>query len=71
MKLPTYLNYGGNCAQAFRFYEKHLGGRITIMMTHSEQPNAKDISPNQKDAILYTDRDPFSALPSAGTGPAG
>ncbi len=25
MKLHTYLNYGGNCEQAFRFYEKHLG----------------------------------------------
>ena len=25
MKLLTYLNYGGNCEQAFRFYEKHLG----------------------------------------------
>jgi PhnB protein len=53
MKLHTYLNYGGNCAQAFRFYEKHLGGKITMMMTHSEQPNAKDAPPDQKDAILY------------------
>jgi PhnB protein len=24
-----------------------------MMMTHSEQPNAKDIPPDQKDAILY------------------
>jgi PhnB protein len=53
MKLHTYLNYGGNCAQAFRFYEKHLGGKITMMMTHGEQPNAKDVPPNHKDAILY------------------
>ena len=29
MKLYTYLNYGGNCEQAFRFYEQHLGGKIT------------------------------------------
>jgi PhnB protein len=53
MKLHTYLNYGGNCAQAFRFYEKHLGGKITTMMTHGEQPDAKDVSPDHKDAILY------------------
>jgi PhnB protein len=53
MKLHTYLNYGGNCAQAFRFYEKHLSGKITMMMTHGEQPNAKDVPPNQKNAILY------------------
>ena len=53
MKLHTYLNYGGNCAQAFLFYENHLGGKITMMMTHAEQPNAKDVPPGQKDAILY------------------
>jgi PhnB protein len=53
MKLHTYLNYGGNCAQAFRFCEKHLGGKISMMMTHGEQPNAKDVPPYQKDAILY------------------
>ena len=53
MKLHTYLNYGGNCAQAFRFYEKHLGGKISMMMTQGEQPNAKDVPPDQKDTILY------------------
>jgi PhnB protein len=53
MKLHTYLNYGGNCEQAFRFYEKHLGGKITMMMTQGEQPNAKDVPSEQKNAILY------------------
>jgi PhnB protein len=53
MKLHTYLNYGGNCEQAFRFYEKHLGGNVTMMMTHGQQPNAKDVTPDQKNAILY------------------
>src|ERR1700736_6470488 len=53
MKLNPYPNYGGNCEQAFRFYEKHLGGKITMMMTHGQQPNVKDVPPHQKDAILY------------------
>ena len=53
MKLYTYLNYGGNCEQAFRFYEEHLGGEITMMMTHGQQPNQKDVSPDWKDAILH------------------
>ncbi len=43
MKLNTYLNYGGNCEQAFRFYEKHLGGKISVMMTHEQQPGASDV----------------------------
>ena len=53
MKLLTYLNYGGNCAQAFRFYEQHLGGKITMMMTHGEQPNTGDVPPNWKNGILH------------------
>ena len=53
MKLLTYLNYGGNCAQAFRFYEQHLGAKITMMMTHGEAPNATDVAPDWKNAILH------------------
>ena len=51
-QLQTYLNYGGNCAQAFRFYQEHLGGKITTMMTHGEQPNP-NLQPEMKDAILH------------------
>jgi PhnB protein len=53
MKLDIYLNYNGNCEQAFRFYERHLGGKITMMMTHGQQPNAADVPPDRKDAILH------------------
>ena len=38
MTLYTQLNFGGNCEEAFRFYEKHLGGRITLMMNQSQMP---------------------------------
>lgn len=40
MKLYTQLNFGGNCEEAFRFYEQHLGGKITMMMTQSQAPGA-------------------------------
>lgn len=53
MKLLTYLNYGGNCEQAFRFYEKHLGGKITALMTHGEMPGARDLSPEQARSVLH------------------
>jgi PhnB protein len=39
MRLDIYVNYRGTCEQAFRFYELHLGGRITGMVRHGEQPN--------------------------------
>jgi len=53
MQLNTFLNYGGNCAQAFRFYEQHLGGKITAMMKHGEQPGPNPAPPELKDAVLY------------------
>lgn len=53
MKLYTYLNFGGNCQEAFRFYEHHLGGKITMMMTHGQGPNPNDGPPNWKNAILH------------------
>ena len=40
MKLYTQLNFGGNCEEAFRFYEQHLGGTITMMMNQSQAPGA-------------------------------
>jgi PhnB protein len=40
MKLYTQLNFGGNCEEAFRFYEKHLGGKIEMMMNQSQAPGA-------------------------------
>jgi uncharacterized glyoxalase superfamily protein PhnB len=46
-------SYGGNCAQAFRFYEEHVGGKVTMMMTQAERPNAKDVPTDQKNTILY------------------
>ena len=39
MRLDMYVNYRGNCEQAFRYYERHLGGRITGIVRHGEQLN--------------------------------
>ena len=53
MQLHTYLNYGGNCEEAFRFYETHLGGKITMMMKHGEQPNTQNVAPGWANAVLH------------------
>lgn len=50
----TYVNYSGNCAEAFRYYEKHLGGKLVFMMTHGESPVSRpDIEADWKDAVLH------------------
>jgi PhnB protein len=38
--LLVQLNFGGNCEEAFRFYQTHLGGKITMVMRQNEAPNA-------------------------------
>jgi PhnB protein len=53
MRLNTYLNYGGNCAEAFRFYEEHLGGKITMIMTHGQMPNPGGVDPAWNDKVLH------------------
>ena len=53
MKLNTYVNFAGKCAEAFRFYEKHLGGRISSMMTHGQAPDQGRTGPEWKDAVLH------------------
>jgi PhnB protein len=52
MRLDIYLNYGGNCEEAFRFYEQHLGGRITGIVRHGEQPNP-NVPADWNDKVLH------------------
>jgi PhnB protein len=53
MKMNTYVNFAGTCAEAFRFYEKHLGGTIGMMMTHGQAPDQRNVKPEWKDAVLH------------------
>jgi PhnB protein len=50
MKLYAQLNFGGNCEEAFRFYEKHLAGKIVMMLTQSQAPGAPQDAGN---AIIH------------------
>lgn len=52
MILTTYVNFAGACAEAFRYYEKHLGGKIGMMMTHGQNPGSSRIGPEWKDKVL-------------------
>lgn len=57
MKTRMYLNFGGNCREALQFYEKHLGGKITMMSTFGDMPPVPGAAHNApqmpKDAILH------------------
>ena len=53
MKMYAYVNFAGKCAEAFRFYEKHLGARIGMMMTHGQAPDQSKVRPEMRDAVLH------------------
>jgi PhnB protein len=53
MKLYPHLNFGGNCEEAFRFYEKHLGGKITAMMKQSQLPVEYKVAPGSENAVVH------------------
>jgi PhnB protein len=53
MKLNTFLNFGGNCEEAFRFYEQHLGGTIEMLMKRTEPPGPNDTWPGWEQSVQY------------------
>jgi len=55
MKLVSYLNFGGNCAAAFKYYERVLGGKIEMLMTHGDMPPEAQAQtpPEWKNMIMH------------------
>ena len=48
-----YLAFDGNCAEAMRYYEKVLGGTITVMMTNGRSPAAEHFPKEFHDKIMH------------------
>lgn len=52
MKLQPYLNFDGNCAEAFRFYEQVLGGKAAIQ-SFRDSPMAGGTAAEHLDRTLH------------------
>ena len=53
MFLANYLLFDGNCADAFKFYEKLLGGKIDALLTHRGTPAEETVPEAWRDKILH------------------
>lgn len=53
MEFTPYLNFNGQCAEAFRFYEKTFGGRIEMMQTHGDSPMKDHVPSDWHDRVLH------------------
>jgi PhnB protein len=53
MTLNPYLFFEGNCEEAFKFYEKLLGGKIVAMMPHEGTPAETSVPPEWRKKIIH------------------
>ena len=51
--LEPYLIFDGNCADAMRFYERTLGGKLEALMTFGESPVPDQVPPGAADRIMH------------------
>lgn len=52
MQIHPYLIFDGDCADAFRAYERILGGEIEIK-THGEAPGGDQAPPEMRDRVMH------------------
>lgn len=52
MKITPYLNFDGNCAEAMRFYQKALGGKLDVM-PFAGSPMEKDIPAQYRERAMH------------------
>ena len=50
MRLDVYVNYRGTCEEAFRYYEQHLGGKVTSIVRHGANPQ---VPPDWGERVLH------------------
>ena len=53
MKIVTSLSFRGQCKEAFEFYARVLGGRITAAFPSGEGPPDMPVGPQYKDGLMH------------------
>ena len=49
----TYLNFKGNCEEAFKAYERILGGKIIALIKPQGTPMASHVAPDFQDKVMH------------------
>lgn len=53
MKLTPHLAFNGRCREAFEFYARSLGGKVTSLLTYGDSPMAQMTAPPWREKILH------------------
>jgi len=52
-QLNAYLLFNGNCAEAMRFYEKKLNGKLEALLTFAETPAAEQTPGEDANKVMH------------------
>lgn len=53
MDFTPYLNFNGDCAEAFKFYEQTLNGTIEVLQTHGDTPICDQVPAEWRDKVMH------------------
>ena len=53
MQIITELSFDGRCEEAFRFYERTLGGKIVSLFLYANSPMAGDVPPDWQGKVMH------------------
>ena len=62
MGINAYLNFNGNCREAFEFYQSVFGGEFNNLATFAEGPEDMQVSDADKDKIMHMSLDVGSSV---------
>ena len=51
--LDSYIFFDGRCAEAMRFYEQTLGGKLEALMTYGDSPDPQNCPAGAKDLVMH------------------
>ncbi len=54
MKMSVHLNFGGNCKDAFAFYEKVFKADQAFSMTYGQAPQGAPVPADWGDKVMHT-----------------
>ena len=52
-QINAYLSFDGNCAEAMRFYEGVLGGKLEALIRNGDTPAAEHVPPGNAERIMH------------------
>ena len=54
MHLSVHLNFQGNCAEAFAFYQSVFGDKGAFLMKYSDAPAGAPVEPDWAEKVMHT-----------------